>query len=157
MPFLPSPTLLPIPHIPQQASGECLAACAAMALNYSGYKINCRRLVQILQIRPGYGTPFPKIQTLTSIGIKVTYQQGNQEELYRFLSQNKPCIVPVQTDQLPYWNQISVGHAVVVVGMDRDSVYLNDPEFPKAPIQVPYGDFDLAWFELGEVFTILEP
>jgi hypothetical protein len=27
-------TILPVPHIPQRKQGECLAACAAMMLNY---------------------------------------------------------------------------------------------------------------------------
>jgi hypothetical protein len=126
-----------------------------MAFSYLGHKVNYAHLIQILEIRPGYGTPFPKIQSLNSLGINVIFKQGNQQELYRFLSQDKPCIVPVQTGKLPYWNKINVGHAVVVVGMDNDSAYLNDPEFPKAPIQVPYGDFDLAWFEHGELLAVL--
>ena len=32
-------------------------------------------------------------------------------------------------------------------------VYLNDPEFPHAPIPVSIGDFDLAWLERDELYA----
>lgn len=126
-----------------------------MALNYIGHKVDYTRLVQLLRIRPGYGTPFPVIQSLGNSSIRVVYGQGNLQEIYHYLSQDKPCIVPVQTHELPYWNNVSVGHAVVVVGVDSENVFLNDPEFPTAPIQVTHGDFGLAWFEYGELFAVL--
>jgi uncharacterized protein YvpB len=54
--------------------------------------------------------------------------------------------MPVSTVELPYW-QISTDHAVLVVGMDGQRVYLHDPAFANAPIQVSMGAFELAWLE----------
>ena len=62
----------------------------------------------------------------------------------------------MQTENLPYWPHNTL-HAVVVVGIDDRSVYLNDPEFPEAPIAVPVGDFDLAWLAEDERYAILIP
>ena len=44
---------------------------------------------------------------------------------------------------------------MVVIGLDAQYVYLNDPEFDVNPIQVSRGDFDLAWFEHGEFYAVL--
>lgn len=61
------------------------------------------------------------------------------------------------TEELPYWQQMSVRHVVVVVGMDNEHVYLNDPEFTHAPIGVTIGDFDLAWLQREEYYGVLTP
>lgn len=66
-------------------------------------------------------------------------------------------IISVQTKELPYWQGIASLHAVVLVGMDEEYVYLNDPEWPDAPIRVAIGDFDLAWLARGERFALLAP
>lgn len=41
--------------------------------------------------------------------------------------------------------------------MDAQSVYLNDPAFANAPIQVSQGDFQLAWLEHDEFYAVLSP
>ncbi len=46
-------------------------------------------------------------------------------------------------------------HAVVVTGLDDDYIYLNDPAFTNAPIQVRRGDFDLAWLAQDEYYALL--
>lgn len=60
----------------------------------------------------------------------------------------------VKTGELPYWDE-DCDHAVVVAGLDDEVVYLNDPAFPDAPVQVPRGDFDLAWLGRDEFFAAL--
>jgi uncharacterized protein YvpB len=62
----------------------------------------------------------------------------------------------VQTIELPYWSE-PTDHALVVTGLDKTSIYLNDPAFANAPIQVPHGDFDLAWLERDEMYATLIP
>ena len=52
------------------------------------------------------------------------------------------------------WNESTL-HAVVVVGMDDQHVYLNDPGFPEAPVKVSHGDFGLAWLERDEFYAAL--
>lgn len=155
MRFRPSFVLLPVDHIAQHETGECLAACAAMLLNYIGVSLDYKRLVRLLRIRESAGTPFFNIRELTKQSISVTYKQGTIEELYDHLVSGRPCIASVQTRELPYWNDISSHHAVVVVGMDQESIYLNDPELTFAPVKVSLGDFDLAWLEQDEFYAVL--
>jgi len=37
--------ILPVPHLPQRKQGECLAACAAMMLNYLGHSVSYDKLL----------------------------------------------------------------------------------------------------------------
>ena len=146
--------LLTIKHLQQPRPGECLAACAAMVLNYLGATVNYRRLAHTLAIVPGAGTGAFNIRRLETLGVSVTYRQGTIAALRTHLQNNQPCIVFVDTGQLPYWDE-SANHALVVVGLDKDYVYVHDPEFPNAPLQVSIGDFDLAWLEHDEMYAAI--
>jgi len=157
--FRPSSAiLLSVPHIQQHGSGECLAACAAMCLGYLASPVRYDQLLKALRVRPRLGAPFSNISNLISLGITVNYRKyGTLTELYTFLQGGWPCVVSVQTQELPYWNKVKVYHAVVVAGMDHDNIHLNDPALPVGPIPVPIGDFDLAWLAQDETYAILAP
>lgn len=149
--------LLPVNPIKQHTPGECLPVCVKMVLDYLRIQCEYHQLVRTLGTHSGYGTPFSHIQALQKLGVSVRYQTGTLQDLYIALQQGWPAIVPVQTGELPYWENVRVRHAVVVVGMDSESIYLNDPEFDNGPIQASLGDFDLAWFEQEEIYAILAP
>lgn len=157
MKFHFSPVRLPVQHIQQQATGECLVACAAMLFGYFGLPFDYQRFVRLLRIRSQIGTPFSQVRELSKLGIPVIYQQGTLTELYTHLTAGLPCIVSVQTGELPYWQSTKLQHAVVVVGIDSDFIYLNDPAFFNAPAQVALGDFDLAWLEQDEFYAVITP
>src|SRR5262245_11098177 len=128
-------TMLPVPHIPQRKQGECLAACAAMMLNYLGHSVNYDKLLKLLRVRTDIGAPASIIRQLETLAVTVIYKQGNWEELQAHLENNRPCMTLVKTSELPYWAEES-DHAVIVIGLDDELIYLNDPVFPDAPIQV---------------------
>jgi ABC-type bacteriocin/lantibiotic exporter with double-glycine peptidase domain len=148
--------ILPVPHLHQPERGGCLAACAAMVLTYMRIRANYHQLLKLLQVQKPYGTPFPKIRRLEQLKVTVLFGQSNLANLPTFLSNDQPIIVPVQTSELPYWTE-HTDHAVVVVGIDPQFIYLNDPAFSNAPIQVPLGDFDLAWLARDEYYAVLSP
>lgn len=60
----------------------------------------------------------------------------------------------MKTGELPYWDS-DVNHAVVLTGMDGARVLVNNPFFTKTPISIPLGDFDLAWLEHNEMYTVI--
>lgn len=115
------PVVLSLPHLQQRERGDCLAACAAMVLAHIGIKVPYRRLLTLLQIKRGFGTPFYSIQRLKRLGVNIVYQQGTLNQLHARLTNHNPCIVPVKTAELPYWTA-DTDHAVVVVGMNETHV-----------------------------------
>ena len=150
-----SPVLLIVPHLQQRDNGDCLATCAAMILSYFNHPYDLVQLLKTLRIQPEMGAPFSNIVNLEQLGLMVGYrQEGALETLYRLLTQGWPCLVAVDTGELPYW-QSSAGHVVVLVGMDGENVYLNDPALPEAPTQVAIGDFYLAWYEQKLSYAVL--
>lgn len=132
----------------QPREGDCLPACAAMVLTYLNQKVDyqlLRRQLGTTQL----GTIFSNIQHIQSRRLVVEYGQGNLETLARHLGANRPVIVAVATELLPYWITRSdideasreTEHAVVVVGLEQQTIYVNDPDFKHAPQKL-----DLEWF-----------
>jgi len=149
-----SPIILRMKHLQQRRHGECLAACAAMVLAYIGVSIPYHKLLTLLEVRANVGTPSFKIRNLERSGIHVLYQRGSLEQLRSHLTAGQPCIVFVKTKDLPYRND-DTAHAIVLVGVDDQSFYVDDPEFAESPLTVPFGDFDLAWLEHDEMYAVL--
>jgi predicted double-glycine peptidase len=46
-------------------------------------------------------------------------------------------------------------HAVVIVGIDQDNVYLLDPAAQSSVITVTHGDFLLAWDEMKFSYAVI--
>ena len=148
--------ILNVPFVPKRNHGECLVACAAMALAHLGRQIDYQSLARAIDLTP-IGTPFPNILRLASSNLRVHVRHGDLQVLYDHLQRGRPCIASVQADHLPHWRGEDFAHAVVVVGMDEDFVYLHDPAVAIHPLRVGLGDFDLAWLERDEEFAVFTP
>lgn len=61
----------------------------------------------------------------------------------------------VQTLTLPHWNKVDNSHAVALMVMDQNDIYLNDPAFSDEIFTEPMGKFDLAWLERDEEYAVL--
>jgi ABC-type bacteriocin/lantibiotic exporter with double-glycine peptidase domain len=72
--------LLPVPHHKQKQQADCLAACAAMILDYLAQPIVYADLVKLLQIGP-IGTPSFRIQALNKLGLTVVYGKSSLESM----------------------------------------------------------------------------
>ncbi len=142
----------PVAHFPQRADGDCLTACAAMVLAYVGVRPSYRRLLRTLGTRREVGTPFSNIRNLTKFGVTFSYGDGTLTTLRHHIENDSPCIVSVDTGELPHW-RYATPHAVVIVGLDDSFAYIHDPDLPTGPTVVPIGDFDLAWLEGDELFV----
>ena len=152
-----TPVHLVVPHIQQRVVGECLAACAQMVLTYMNILVTYEYLLKLLKVKAGLGTVATNVHHLKALNLEVTYQQfGTFEDLYNYLGQGYPCIVFIKTGELSYWNE-NISHAVVVVGLDDQHIYLNDPAIPTAPVQVERNEFDLAWLDWDEKYAVVIP
>ncbi|MBE7469330.1 MAG: hypothetical protein HS114_09375 [Anaerolineales bacterium] len=57
---------------------------------------------------------------------------------------------------MAYWTY-SIDHAVVVVGFDENTIYLNDPAFETSPQAVSVTEFELAWMEFDYRYSVIMP
>lgn len=146
--------LLPVPHIKQQHSADCLAACAAMALAYYGVNVTYERLLRLLKVR-SFGAAGQNLRYLTALGVEVLYREGTIEELKTHLQNGYPCIALVRTGDLPYWTYAS-DHAVLARGYDENNLLINDPMFTDAPIVVPISEFELAWMSFDYRYGLIK-
>lgn len=147
--------LLPVPHHKQSHSGACLPACAHMILRFYGQPVSETELSHHLGTR-WYGTPAPNLRRLESLGFSVVYESITLTALQANLENELPAILFVRTDDLPYWNEPSA-HAFVVIGIDEEFIYVNDPAFDNAPQSIPLDYFLLAWSEFDHRCGIIRP
>ncbi|MBN1874584.1 MAG: peptidase C39 family protein [Anaerolineae bacterium] len=137
---------LQIPHYRQSRLGACLPACARMILAYNGDLRSEAELAHLLGTY-WYGTPSSRIVQLQKLGHAVSYEQTTLEQLKTYLKFGVPCILFIRTGVLPYWRQ-DVAHAVVLVGLMEDIMYVHDPALETGPVSVDRLALLLAWSEL---------
>ena len=145
--------LPPVAHRIQHRQADCLAACAAMALDYLGRPVAYSRLIALLGVQD-FGAPSSNIRRLAKLGLSVSFGQGTEADLVSHLLHGEPCIVFLRTGELSYWTE-DTGHAVVLVGMDEDTVYLNDPAFGEAPQSASRDEFFLAWLDFDCDYAVI--
>lgn len=145
--------LLDVPHRQQRSDGDCLAACAWMLFAHIGQSYRYSDLITRLGIR-SYGAPASNILRLADITYRVIYSQTDMDGLYAYLDRGLPVIAFVRTQELPYWSY-GVDHALLVVGYDETSVYVNDPDLSEPNKQVSVGDFELAWLERDYFYAVI--
>lgn len=147
--------LLNVPLLAQRNRADCLPICVEMVLGYYGRPIDPAWLRRILQTTP-IGTPGFKVLNLATYGYRVTYAPATDERvLLQSLADGAPPIALVRTDSLSYW-QVETAHAVVVTGMDDESVVINDPAFPIQQ-RIPRAQFLLAWSDFDYLYALVQP
>lgn len=124
---------LPLSHRRQKHLGYCLPACAEMALNYLGFSRSQEVLAKKMNTTINVGAPRSNIKNLASRRITVIYKEGTLADIRSWLDQKLPVIVFVQTKELPVWRGQDFKHAVVVVGLDDQTIYLMDPALDSGP------------------------
>jgi ABC-type bacteriocin/lantibiotic exporter with double-glycine peptidase domain len=120
-----------------------------MVLEYLGMSIEENRLRQILRTTDA-GTPFPNIERLSELGLFVNYgKQGDLSLFEHSVDLGLPVIVAVETLGWQHWGDEVTSHAVVVVGIDQPNglIYLHDPFFANAPIEMQLLEFEVGWDE----------
>jgi ABC-type bacteriocin/lantibiotic exporter with double-glycine peptidase domain len=144
---------LNVPHLRQDDDGWCLPACVAMVAAYWQQPL-LQSDVALWLGTQGVGTPASRIQRLAQHGFEVIYRTGSLPELEAWIAKGVPSILFVRTGELPYW-QIDTPHAVVLAGVEGDSVYLLDPAVETVPVTVRSGDLVLAWSYFDYTYAVL--
>lgn len=145
---------LPVLLLKQQQQADCLVACAAMILRYLEIPFRYERLLRVLETER-HGTVFSKLYNLRTLHVALQIQAGDFDLIADTLHTGLPMIVAVNTAELQSYWQSTVAHAVVVIGMDDEYVYVNDPAFDRSPQRITRGEFDLAWLEMDNLCCII--
>ncbi len=146
--------LLPVSHQQQKHQSDCLAACAAMLLNYLQIPISYKKLRQLLKV-DAIGTPFRNLQNLGALGLSIAIAEGDFATVQTHLAAGLPVITAVDTRQLSYWQE-ETDHAVVIVGLDDTAVYLHDPNFSGFPQVASRAEFELSWLEKNYLYAVIQ-
>lgn len=146
--------ILNVAHFRQQQQADCLAACAQMALVHLGIQVRYDRLLRLLKVK-SFGASFYNLQALDQLGASIKIGEGDMALLSSALAQTLPILTSVDTQDLPYWTTIE-RHVVLVVGIDADMVYVNDPAFANAPQRVERLTFESAWLRRDYVYSVIQ-
>lgn len=146
--------ILNITHFRQRQQADCLAACAKMALMHLGIHVRYPRLLRLLQVK-SFGASFYNLQALDQIGAAVTISEGDMTILESYLAQALPVLASVDTQDLSYWDSVE-RHVILVIGIDADKVYANDPAFGHAPQQIDRLAFESAWLRRDYVYAVIQ-
>lgn len=125
-----------------------------MVLTYLHVPASYDRLARILQTER-HGTVFSNLRYLETLGVYVQLRTGDLSDLYEALDLGLPLIASVETEFLQSYWKFETSHAVVVVGIDEQYVYLNDPAFAHAPQIVVHAEFEAAWIEQETLYAMV--
>jgi ABC-type bacteriocin/lantibiotic exporter with double-glycine peptidase domain len=146
---------LSVPHYKQEFNYSCLAACARMVLAFHGYVVAEADLRLLLATRAS-GTTARHVRALAAFGFDVELTSTNLAALQSVIADGLPPIVFLDTGVLEYWHT-DCARVAVVVGVDDDNVYLNDPFFETSPQQTSRASFLHAWAANTHLAAILRP
>lgn len=152
--------LLQVPHIKQSEPTSCGAATIAMVCQYFGIDKTEKEIWDYLK------TPRTSVQgdffidskkSLEKLGkLGLYYIVGRSywgfEESFQPIEQFLKLGLPVEVIQQGYPDP-TLGHMRIVVGLDKDYVYVNDPEKDKGGTKMRRQEFYDAWEESGEEVT----
>jgi ABC-type bacteriocin/lantibiotic exporter with double-glycine peptidase domain len=148
-------TWLQVRHFQQELEYSCVAACVRIVLAHFGEVREEADLRSLLDTQPS-GTRAGNIMWLSSAEFAVFARSSTQADLEKALADNQPPIIFLKTGPLGYWS-VDIAHAVVLAGMDSQTVALNDPFFADAPQSTALSNFEKAWAETSQFAVFLRP
>ncbi|MBI3913049.1 MAG: C39 family peptidase [Chloroflexi bacterium] len=155
------PSIIRLPHLPQEHDFSCVAACARMVLAFYGKPISEAELRRILKTRPGIGTHPIHLRNLESLGVAATWPYpSTSAELQQLVDAGHPIIAFVWTGSLRDYTEtegIDYLHTVVVVGFSDPSVLVHDPRLTTGPIEIPRTVFADAWKYADHLIAVISP
>ncbi len=138
-------------------AGYCGPVVLKMVLDYYGVQETEEELAQLARTSKERGTDDQAIQrVLESFGLKVTIKnKASFEDIQGWLDKEVPVIVDWFTRGRADYPDSAVpdGHYSIVVGLDDNFIYLQDPEIGGLR-KITRGNFMKVWFDFrGEQIT----
>ena len=155
------PSIIRLPHHPQEHDFSCLAACARMVLAFYRIETSETELRRLLKTRPGIGTHPIHFRNLESLCVIATWPYpGTRDAIKRLVEDSQPVIAFVWTGALrdvEETNAIDYLHTVVVVGFSATSILVHDPRLDVGPIEIPLLVFENAWKFADHLIAVISP
>lgn len=144
-------TLLPVkPFQETLHASMCGPASLKMVLAYYGIEKSEQELAQLASTDPDLGTSAEGIKKAAErLGFTVEIKNNSTfEDIQAWLDKKVPVIVNWFTrGRIDYpESEVPDGHLSVVVGLDDEYIYLQDPEMGKLR-QIARDDFMKVWFD----------
>ena len=152
------PSLLPVqPFQETLHAGMCGPASLKMILAYYGVEKTEAELAQMCGTNPNLGTDCIGIKNAAErLGFTVEIQSNSTfDDIQKRLDKKVPVIINWFTRGRTDYDASEVpdGHLSVVVGLDKEHIYLQDPEIG-ALRKISRDDFLKVWFDFkGEYIT----
>ncbi|MFQ6044282.1 MAG: cysteine peptidase family C39 domain-containing protein [Candidatus Poribacteria bacterium] len=125
-----------------------------MVLEYLGEEVTEEFLRRFLKTKY-YGANLLNIRYLSDIGFRTTITDSSIEELKKLIKERELPIVRLITQDLDFYD-FDGYHAVIIVGINQESVIANDPYFETEVIEIPIHNFTSAWAECDYLTIIIE-
>lgn len=155
------PSIIRLPHHPQEHDFSCLAACVRMVLAYHHIELTEADLRRLLKTRPGIGTHPVHLRNLESLGVASTWPYPSTlDELKRSVEGGQPVIAFVWTGALRDVKDtegIDYLHTVVVVGFSETAVLVHDPRLANGPTEISLRVFENAWKYADHLIAVIAP
>jgi predicted double-glycine peptidase len=152
-PVLPSSLLSDVPDVRQGTGYSCGAAALQAVLAYWGIGEREDRLIARLHRTPEQGThPEDIVRGAREFGLQAELREGlNLDDLEVALKKGVTAIVDLQAWRARAegpWTEIwDDGHYMVLLGMDRDNLYFEDPSLLGSRGFIPRGEFLDRWHD----------
>ena len=131
-------------------SDMCGPASLKMVLEYYGINKSENELAQLCKFKKGLGVDDKGIKTATEkLGLKAVIKNNSSfKDIEKWLKKGTPVIVDWFTRGRTDYGDSSVadGHYSVVMGLDNDFIYLQDPELG-AMRKIERNNFMRVWFD----------
>ncbi len=136
----------------------CGPASLKIVMDYYGMDKSEKELAELTKLAPGLGVDDKNIANAAkSLGFKVeTQNESSFEDIQNWLEKGVPVIVDWFTRGRQDYDdsEVSDGHYSVVIGLDDEYIYLQDPE-TGGERKIDHEDFMKVWFDF--MGRILKP
>jgi ABC-type bacteriocin/lantibiotic exporter with double-glycine peptidase domain len=126
-----------------------------MVLAFYGQPVTESQLRALFKTHPSATSLANVLLRLPELGFYASVISASFFDLERNMENGVPCIVQVWTEHLSYWHDLWM-HDLVVVGIEGETVWVNDPAFPKAPRTVAKHEFERAWAAADRLLIQIE-
>ena len=133
----------------------CGPASLKILLSYYGLEKTEKELAALTQVVPGIGVDDKSIALVAkSLGFTVEIKsESSFEDIEEYLKKGIPVIVDWFTRGRSDYSdsEVADGHYSVVIGLDDEYIYLQDPEIGVLR-KIERGDFMKVWFDFSGEF-----